>query len=482
MAVWLGAGSVAAAPGYSQEPVDRAALVEDILDLSRLKHQLTHIPGLIQSHLLEGTRLEAWRVSDILTRSFQADAVYGALRKNFLAGFDDAQLLALAEFLRSPLARKMSGLMVGASSPERVPAMRRFAAELRTSLPPAARMAAVDRLDVALKGTDLWVEIALAINREEAEMAPDGPAKKPPAQEALEDVLMQKRTQFYRAAKPNTAIGMLFAYHTVPDSAIHQYADFWESDLGQRFTRTVQRTLLDAVGATTARAALEIVAATKDGEERLLTPAQKWALAASALLAERNRARHDVLGELEPTPANIRGWKRGLRLWWGVHTRADLLARLRWLEEQGHRKEFERLGDVLGSLDDAQRATLEARRLGDEELDHRLTIVEQHYARLATKGLLGWDLSRYISLCRWGYLVGYLSRDEAWDRIMPVARRLQETFDSWGDLGENYLVGRQFWSLEETKKNGQLYDAAYRKLLSEPQSPWNQTPWTLSLD
>lgn len=102
-------------------------------------------------------------------------------------------------------------------------------------------------------------------------------------------------------------------------------------------------------------------------------------------------------------------------------------------------------------------------------------MVQRYHERLGKKSLLGWDYSRYISLCRWRYPVGYLSREEAWDHIMPVARTLQNTFDSWQQLGENYLIGREFWSLEETRKNGHLYAAAYQKLLNDQGGPWNLT-------
>lgn len=117
----------------------------------------------------------------------------------------------------------------------------------------------------------------------------------------------------------------------------------------------------------------------------------------------------------------------------------------------------------------------------DPQLAHQVAVVRTHYTRLGKKSLLGWDYTRYVSLCRWGYLVGYLSEDEAWQRIMPKARELQEAFDSWADLGENYLIGREFWSLEETTNYGWLYRTAYQRLLTNPEGPWMRLPWKLDL-
>ena len=108
-------------------------------------------------------------------------------------------------------------------------------------------------------------------------------------------------------------------------------------------------------------------------------------------------------------------------------------------------------------------------------------MVTREYERLGAKGLIGWDYARYVSLCRWGYVAGYLSEDEAWVRIMKAARLLQQTYGSWRELGENYLIGREFWSPAQTARNGQLYEATFQRLVSDPQSPWVRLPWRTPL-
>jgi len=64
---------------------------------------------------------------------------------------------------------------------------------------------------------------------------------------------------------------------------------------------------------------------------------------------------------------------------------------------------------------------------------------------------------------------------------MYAARILQRAFSSWRELGENYLIGREFWSLTQTKQDGDQVRAAYDRLLNDPNSPWNRISWTLSL-
>ena len=58
----------------------------------------------------------------------------------------------------------------------------------------------------------------------------------------------------------------------------------------------------------------------------------------------------------------------------------------------------------------------------------------------------------------------------------------QRIFDSWADLGENYLIGRKFWSFEQTRSNGYLYRQAYERLLHNPKSPWRRYGWDTHLE
>ena len=118
----------------------------------------------------------------------------------------------------------------------------------------------------------------------------------------------------------------------------------------------------------------------------------------------------------------------------------------------------------------------------DAENANSLRIARRYYRKLGEQSLVAWDYARYISLCREGYSVGYLSEDEAWQRIIYAARILQRTFGSWQELGENYLIGREFWSLAQTQKDGQAMRTIYSRLLSNSNSPWNRIPWALDLE
>lgn len=204
--------------------------------------------------------------------------------------------------------------------------------------------------------------------------------------------------------------------------------------------------------------------------------ARLWALGCAAVLMERNGTRHDVLNTGSFSEGNIKKWKDSLRRSWNVEDRDDLLMILKWLENEGHRKYFEADGKstkvgVIAAL----RAFKNPDRLNE------LHVARKYYEKLGDKSLWGWDISRYICLCRWGYTIGFISEEEAWDKIMPAARLLQKRFVSWEELGENYLIGRRYWSEEQTRENEYLYTEAITRLLESRTSPWVTLSWNTDL-
>jgi hypothetical protein len=197
---------------------------------------------------------------------------------------------------------------------------------------------------------------------------------------------------------------------------------------------------------------------------------QQWALATTGVLTELNGRRHDLLGEMEPSAASRAEIQSQLSEWWGIDSREELIAAIGQLRSRPN----------------------------------------------------GWDLIRSITLCRWGYQVHFLTEQEAWDEIMPIARTLQGMFSSWRELGRSYLSRRELWTgqmrWDRDAARGDLHslfrellffktspwrrttldrmardlsttnccsdayaDYAYRRLLFDEASPWRRIPWNLDL-
>lgn len=209
---------------------------------------------------------------------------------------------------------------------------------------------------------------------------------------------------------------------------------------------------------------------------RPVSRAQKaWAIAASAILATFNR---EPLGTLS-SGGDPQASKRLLRNAWGISSHNDLVGALAWIEQGGHRQLFTALGARSSSATPQALKEVES-RLNSEDANS-LRVAHAYYQKFGAQSITAWDYARYINLCRWGVAAGYMSEDEAWPRVMYAAGILQQTFGSWREFGENYLVGREFWSLRQTRIDGQAMQAVYTRLLSDPGSPWNRIPWSLPL-
>jgi TPR repeat protein len=209
---------------------------------------------------------------------------------------------------------------------------------------------------------------------------------------------------------------------------------------------------------------------------------KQWGLATTAILTKRNHEDFYSLTGDPIVPRAVKRQKASLSRGWGISSRDDLIKKMEWVRDEGHRAAFDQI------TADREKAewfvSLRDRMLKKEQAhnyDYRHDFVEEHGAAMGDKSLMAWDMARLVSLARWGVLCGYLEKEEAWDWIMPAAHELQKTYSSWEDLAENYLLGRQFWSEYYTYKNGYKYEQAAYWSLNSPFSPWNRFDWELDL-
>jgi len=213
-----------------------------------------------------------------------------------------------------------------------------------------------------------------------------------------------------------------------------------------------------------------------------VTSAQGWALGCSAVLIERNHGWHDTLSPEQISEKSVRDELKLLSRWWDVRTKKELLDSLEWLEQGGHRKGFEKTGELVAQMSDEEFLELLEQNKDNKDKINKYETARKYYKQLGNKGLKGWDFARYICLCRWGYHAGFLNEQEAWGKIMPVAMDLQKTFDSWEDLGKNYLIGRSYWSYEEQEEDGYKIQDAFQRLVDMKSSPWNIYKWDMDLN
>ncbi|SNT27043.1 Protein of unknown function [Actinomadura meyerae] len=114
-----------------------------------------------------------------------------------------------------------------------------------------------------------------------------------------------------------------------------------------------------------------------------------------------------------------------------------------------------------------------------EEL-HRLKVLADPALRADVGRFLIWDYGRALMLYRWGHMVGWLTEEYCWERMLPLALDIQRRYSSWRDMATCYLQGRLLWSGGGGKAQDE-YERLVDDLATEPRSPWNLVPWDLDL-
>ncbi len=207
-----------------------------------------------------------------------------------------------------------------------------------------------------------------------------------------------------------------------------------------------------------------------------------WALATDAIHSTSREAGLSRLRWGDATKANIDYVKWDLEHGpWGIKSREDVLRMLKSTQTKSHTHTFWEIGKYLAKASESERDAYLAKYKDNPSSINRIEIAAVNYPQLKEKGLLAWDLARSIALCRRAYTAGYLEREEAWLLIMPIARRIQSVFDSWEDLGTNYLLGRRFWSKEYADMGNPILMKQFKELLNDEESVWHKTPWDLDL-
>lgn len=214
-----------------------------------------------------------------------------------------------------------------------------------------------------------------------------------------------------------------------------------------------------------------------------LTEYQLWCAGLDGIMTEICQFNHSRLSFTELGAKELEQFQELLADDWDIHNREDLLAALDWLGGEG--------GDSAEFLECALFFELNPRTTREDvkqmcEIKRELSFnkydfVRQCYETVGEKGLLAWDFGRYVFLCRSGYTLGYLDRQEALTLIEEAGMEIKGWFASWADFGENFILGRRFWSCDDPKmeKQSEQEDRkTYYELVGS--GAWARIPWEWS--
>ncbi|CAN5153763.1 hypothetical protein BH11CYA1_BH11CYA1_16980 [soil metagenome] len=208
----------------------------------------------------------------------------------------------------------------------------------------------------------------------------------------------------------------------------------------------------------------------------------RWALACSALMFTNHGDGNNSLLGKAPSKDSIDRKRESLSSQWGINSREDLLRVLNDLAtDSGHNSSWQEYMKYQKTGVNPLQMLDFSRDIAHGVFYSRLAVVSEYGTKFGDRGILAWDLCRYVCLVRWGLRLGYITEKEAIEMLMPAARRLQKTYGSWKQMGEEYLVGRRFWDEQHWKKDDADYTRIYKLLLTEKNSPWVKIPWNLDL-
>lgn len=169
-----------------------------------------------------------------------------------------------------------------------------------------------------------------------------------------------------------------------------------------------------------------------------------------------------------------------LREWWNVTDRESTLDIVKWLLEEGHHVEADR---VLVKIRECGLENISAEECcsEDNKMEDVCLIAEEMQENgwcptgQIPQSVIAWDLVRVVNLGRWAYLCGYVSENEMWQIMQVAADIALEHFSSWEEYGWSFILGRGVWHGDPADS-----ETAYeiiKLLLENGESPWKQSSW-----
>jgi hypothetical protein len=216
-----------------------------------------------------------------------------------------------------------------------------------------------------------------------------------------------------------------------------------------------------------------------------LTKTQMWAISLTGISTEEAGYNRNSLNVSSMNEALKDVWLEVLKRDWDITTREELLKMLDNLENGGHAASLQEIHEIIYKLNDArdesEMTDIVLNYQWDQNKLNRFNYVTANYVKYYNRTIKAWDLGRCVSLCRWGYNVGFITESEAWGKIFRYAKLIQSLYNSWEEYGYDYLLGRVFWASGFGEEESYLArtEPVYRQLLN---GSWSLIDWRTDLN
>lgn len=164
-----------------------------------------------------------------------------------------------------------------------------------------------------------------------------------------------------------------------------------------------------------------------------------WTRAMGSVLIYLNDGNPYYFGGYQATEDNKNAAVNILSSSWNINSRKDLLTQIQNLLSEGDRMDFRKEAKEMNAMSKKQLKTAMKQLSGDLLIHYQM--VQYNWKTWQNTGLLAWDMCRVSHLVQWGYVAGYINREEAQALIEPAAVKLQKKFSSWEEVQNNWLDG-----------------------------------------
>jgi len=145
------------------------------------------------------------------------------------------------------------------------------------------------------------------------------------------------------------------------------------------------------------------------------------------------------------------------------------------------KKSFEDKRNLILALPQKERSLYINSFAHQREEHGKLSIINQYCTALPSAGIMAYDISNCVCICRLGLYQGYLKEGELSSYLDPLALKAQENYSSFEEFGLSSIVGL-LYSMDEVDLNAYNYCMDKLKLaVTHPQSYWNNIDWNLNL-
>ena len=257
--------AVAQGPAAAQ---GQAAAIEQVLQLSGLKDQISQAPAVMEAQLrrreqagaLPPEVLSAMKAA--LGEAFHPDLLLSSVRHSLEGAYDQQKFADILARLQLPLVVTMTRLEIASENPD-PKVVQAFVAPLQQSPPAEARVALMRRLERAVETERMIERISIVTTEGLAKGLSAASEMPPPPPGQIEAAVKQQMAAQTQAAQTSMLVRDLFTYRAVTDADLTQYAAILETEIGRWFTRVGQEALLQAYAEASERMAVKLAETAK---------------------------------------------------------------------------------------------------------------------------------------------------------------------------------------------------------------------------